>query len=56
MKINRVTLAIYLYTLLGVHMGMSRRNSVMSHMELCAIKAFCKGEFWVVIAYGQNSQ
>lgn len=38
-----------------MHMGMSRRNSVVSHVELCAGKGLCRDEFGVVIAAcGQN--
>lgn len=57
MKMNRVTPVIYLHTLLGMHMGMSRRNGVVSHVEPCAGKGLYRDEFGVVIAAcGQNQR
>lgn len=56
MKINCVTLAIYLHTVLGMHMGTGRRSSTVTRVIVCW-KGLCKGERWVVIAvYGQRNR
>lgn len=48
-----MTLAIYLYTLLGLHMGVSRRNSILSHVPLLLQRALLWASFgWFSLSMG----
>lgn len=50
-----MTLAIYLYTLLGLHIGCEQEEQHRVTCATAAAKGFGQGEFWVVFTvYGHS--